>query len=64
MNQKDFILRYLKTGKKLTPLKALELFGCMSLSQRCGELKKQGYEIRSKLIELPTGKRVGLYWLD
>lgn len=49
--QNEKILRYLKTHKRgLTPIKALELFGCMRLSGRIFELRDMGYEISSEII--------------
>lgn len=49
--QNEQILRYLKTHKRgITPLKALELCGCMRLSGRIFELRDMGYEISSEII--------------
>jgi len=63
-SQKTKILEYLKRGKKLTVLKAIKLFGCYALSQRVGELKRDGHPIQSKIIELGSGKRVAEYSLN
>lgn len=41
----------------LTPLSALELAGCLSLSQRCGELRRRGVNVVSKWVSV-CGKRV------
>ena len=57
------ILRYLKNGGTLTPLEALQLFGCFSLSQRCGELKRAGWPIYSSMVKVGEGKRVAKYWM-
>ncbi len=45
--QQGKILRYLRNGGSLTPLEALSMFGCMALSQRCGELSRAGWPIVS-----------------
>lgn len=57
----------------VTPLDALNKVGCMSLSQRCGEIRRDeryaivqpGGEmaprIVSKWVKLPSGKRVKAY---
>jgi hypothetical protein len=47
-NQKYQILNHLKT-KKLTPLEALDLFGCMRLASRINELRYEGYNIETKM---------------
>lgn len=63
MTQKSQILAYLKSGRSLTPLIALKKFGCLSLSQRIGELRRDGWMIRGSLTRVSKGKRVGMYWL-
>lgn len=63
MSQKLEIQRALAKGDKLTPLLALNRFGCLSLSQRVGELKREGWPVKSKLIEI-GGKRVAQYWIN
>lgn len=59
--QQGKILRYLRNGGSLTPLEALSMFGCMALSQRCGELARAGWPIVSEMVKLPSGKRVARY---
>jgi hypothetical protein len=62
--QHEAILMFLQGGGRLTPLKALEQFGCLSLSQRIGELIRAGHPIRSEMIRLSNGKRVAEYRLE
>jgi hypothetical protein len=64
MSQKDQILNYLRQGKTLTVLKAIKKFQCYALSQRVGELKRDGHPIQSKIIEVDSGKRVAQYSLN
>ena len=57
------IQRHLAKGKGLTPLSALRRFGCLSLSQRIGELKREGWPISSKMIRR-NGASFKKYWID
>jgi len=63
-DQASKILRYLQTGKRLTSLEALKMFGCMRLGGRAYDLKKQGHNIVSEMIRLSNGKRVAEYRLE
>lgn len=64
VSQSTKILDHLKAGHRLTVLTALELFGCYALSQRCGDLRKQGHPVESEMIELPNGKHVKEYRIE
>lgn len=64
MSQRLDILAALQQGRSLTPLDALREFGCLTCSQRVTELRKKGWPIRSKLVEVSEGKRVARYWLE
>lgn len=48
-------------SRYVTPLDALDAVGCLSLSQRCGEFARGGYNIVKKWVDLPNGKRVRAY---
>jgi hypothetical protein len=61
-SQNQRILQALKFGRKLTPMAALRLFGCMRLAARIYELRQQGYTIIADSIEV-NGKRFRCYWL-
>ena len=52
--QCDQILAALEGGCTLTVLDALRDFGCYALSQRCGELKKKGHDIKSEPFSYTT----------
>ena len=56
------ILAHLKTGATLTPIDALEKFGCFRLGARIWDLKKEGHDIRTRMIDI-NGKRVARYLL-
>ena len=45
LTQNQKILDYLKSGKTLTPLLALEKFGCFRLSARIFNLRQEGNPI-------------------
>jgi len=62
-SQKTAILAHLKTGRSITPLEALRLFGCLRLGARIHELKGEGHAIHSERVEVGPGKRVASYTL-
>lgn len=63
-SQKEAILAYLQSGARLTPLEALERFKCMRLGSRIYDLKKEGYNVKSEMVTVPSGKRVAEYRLE
>lgn len=63
MSQCTQIAAHLQKGHRLTVLSAIHHFGCYALSQRCGELRRKGWPITSRLVTLPSGKRVAQYRL-
>ena len=62
--QKKKILKHLKKGRNLTSLGALNLFGCMRLASRVGELKDEGHPINAKWVKGYNGKRVKQYYYE
>lgn len=63
-SQTERILAHLLEGKAITPLEALELFGCLRLGARISDLRKGGVEIKSKFVTTSTGKHVKQYYLE
>jgi hypothetical protein len=61
-NQTTRILRYLKTGRGITPMSALTRFRCMRLAARIEELKDAGIRINSRMMNR-SGKRFACYSL-
>lgn len=61
--QRDLILAYLLTGHTITPLEALDRFGCFRLGARVWELKQAGYRIATQMIAVGD-KRVAQYRLS
>ena len=64
-SQRAAIARYLKTGKSLTPLEALQKFGCLRLGARIWELRQEGKTILKYWARVGRGKeekRVACYY--
>ena len=49
MNQQQQILNYLREGNAVTPLLALERFGCMRLAARVSDLRQRGHKIETRM---------------
>ena len=60
--QNQMILSHLKTGKSITPIEALNLYGCFRLSGRIYDLKKDGWDIDCRIMTKGK-KRWGSYFL-
>lgn len=48
------ILDYLSSGGKLTPLDALQRFGCGRLAARVNDLRREGFDIKSEMVPVLT----------
>jgi hypothetical protein len=57
MTQTEQILNHLKTGKAITPLGAIDRWGCMRLAARVLELKEMGIDVKRRMI--PVINRYG-----
>ena len=57
------IKAHLESGKSITGMDALHLFGCWSLPRRILDLKERGMRIKGETIRLDNGKRVTRYSL-
>ena len=62
-NQASRILAYLRQGHRITPLDALELFGCFRLAARVHELRREGWAIAERTVETASRKRIAEYSL-
>ena len=51
------ILAFLKSGKSITPIQALNRFGCFRLAARIHNLKSMGYRITSTTKTNPKTKK-------
>ena len=63
MSQSNEILEALKHGDRLTPLDALNRFGCMRLAARISDLKAKGNTIHTRTIK-DGQKSYAEYWMD
>lgn len=63
MTQNEAILSHLRNGNKITPIEALDKFGCFRLGARIHNLKQDGEEIKSRLV-VHGKKRFSEYWLE
>ena len=63
MNQEQQILNYLREGNAVTPLLALERFGCMRLASRVHRLREQGHKIENR-HKRSNNKVYAEYYLD
>ncbi len=61
MSQTEKILSHLKR-RPLTPLQALEHYGCFRLAARISDLRNKGHRITTEIIER-NGKRIARYRL-
>lgn len=63
MTQKQKVLKWLKSGRALTPIQALEQFGSFRLGAIIHELRNEGYEIKTTLIKNRYGNQFAKYKL-
>jgi hypothetical protein len=61
MSQNKQIANYLNKGRKLTPIDALNKFGCFRLAARISDLRNDGMNIVTKIIKLDNRKQVAQY---
>jgi hypothetical protein len=55
------IHKHLISGKSLTAIQALNLFGCFRLAARIADLKKMGSRIKTTIKSNKQGKRFASY---
>lgn len=48
--QCDLVLMFLTENGSITPMEALDEFGCMRLASRISDLKKAGYPIIKEMV--------------
>ena len=61
MTQTDLIRQHLESGAEITPLEALDRFGCLRLAARISDLRRDGLDIESN--GEANGKRFARYRL-
>lgn len=60
MSQKEKILNHLKSGRGITPLDALKLYGCFRLAAIIHNLKQEGCNIETEMMA-SGGKKFANY---
>lgn len=63
-SQAKKILKHLETVGPITPLQALELFGCFRLAARIYDLKEKGYDVKDRPVTNPHGVCFKEYYLE
>lgn len=62
--QKARIKNYLLAGNSITPLEALNMYGCFRLAAVVFEIKKDGLDIKTEKVKMENGKYVARYSLN
>lgn len=62
-SQTDLILEWMLAGHTITPLDALNRFGCNRLAARISEIKARGYLVYSEFVTTKTEKKVKQYYM-
>lgn len=63
--QFKMILEALERGERLTALDALRRFGCFQMAARIFEIKRAGYNVKTKTVTSANGKKhFALYYLE
>jgi hypothetical protein len=57
------VLSHLQSGKPITALEALRLYGIFRLASRIHDLKKAGLTIQSRDVQTENGKKIAQYFL-
>ena len=55
------IKAHLDRGLTITPMQALQLYGCFRLAARIQDLRDSGFPIRTDIVETESGKRIARY---
>lgn len=59
------ILTWLQQGNTLTPIEALNQFGCFRLASRINDLRQRGIDICKRMVKNPdNGKRYAEYYIN
>lgn len=62
--QNQMIAAHLNDGHTITPIDALNMFGCFRLGARIADLKKQGMDIKTRIVhDKATGKHWAEYYI-
>lgn len=62
-SQTDRILEHMLAGNSITPLEALNKFGCLRLGARIADIKARGYLVYSEFVTTASEKKVKKYYM-
>lgn len=62
-SQNALIKGWLLNGKSITPMEALNMFGCFRLSARIANLREEGMQVVTDMVTI-NDKRVARYYLQ
>lgn len=62
-SQNELIKAWLLNGKSITPIEALNMFGCFRLSARIANLREEGMPVVTDMVTI-NEKRVARYYLQ
>ena len=62
-SQNALIKGWLLNGKSITPMEALNMFGCFRLSARIANLREEGLPVVTDMVTI-NDKRVARYYLS
>lgn len=62
--KREAILNYLKSGKSITPLEAMQMFNSFRLATIIHDLRQDGYDIETISTETSSGVRFATYKLN
>lgn len=62
-SQTDQILEWMLSGRTITPLEALNRFGCNRLAARISDIKARGYLVYSEFVTTNSEKKVKQYYM-
>ena len=63
MSQTSDILDWLNAGHTITPLEALNNFGCLRLAARIADIRAKGIEVETEAHVTGKGKTVARYFI-
>lgn len=62
-SQNALIKGWLLNGYSITPMEALNMFGCFRLSARIADLREEGLAVITDMVTI-NDKRVARYYMD
>ena len=61
MSQTQQIQKHLEKGKSITPIDALNKYGCFRLAARIADLRNDGMNIKTTIVKLKNKKQIASY---